>query len=66
MENQNASICYSIVRAWQRELVHLPTQDVMSNKKKMLLCVQAIKQLMPECVRTPATIGDSHLKLKLV
>lgn len=57
--NQNYSDLYSIVVVWQRELVHLPTQNDMSNKK-MLLCLQAIKPLMPECARAPAGVELSE------
>lgn len=59
MGNQNSSNLYSIVMAWQCELVHLPTKNDMSNKK-MLLCLQAIKPLMAECVRAPAGIELSE------
>lgn len=39
--------------AWQNELVHLPAQNDRSNKNR-LLCLQAIKPLMPEYAQAPA------------
>lgn len=38
--------------AWQSEFVHLPAQNDVSNKKR-LLCLQAIKPMAPESARAP-------------
>lgn len=38
MGNQNASVLYSAVMAWQHELVCLQTKDDTSNKKMLRFC----------------------------